>query len=474
MRSMRPRGGSCAVGVDKPRISSEAFGNSGTERKRARFGARFRSAEMATGQRRIPGPAGALQEALRRGRNPDKIEAGDGAGPSGNPPPGSRTAGEAGLPGAIRPDEPYWQINLREHWAFKLGSWRRALDTIDVDQFEPTNPLLKTNCAWILEGGWKTTRCQRLCVAILNNFKSEFGDMKIVVGDPTGQIRCIVHKDVVKAESDAIRKGGSLLLKNVPIITFPECIEHMLVVTENELVQCFAPEEEPYLTKKHFETAEELAAAVSRSMGMSEEDIEAGLAARASQGTPGREEPRASQGTPKSQSRKAEEGVFEGEGAAASEARTPTPAKATTSTAGWGRANVVVDNGTDDEDSDDEDAALASQGPNSPEVVARRLHDQVLELERVQNERDEAARMRERKRKDASRSPGGQQGVETAFDDPPREPAPATEGIDGAKEEAKEEAKDGAKEEAKGEDGEDDGGVSAFALAAANLLGGKK
>ena len=164
---------------------------------------------MATGQRRIPGPAGALQEALRRGRDPDKIEAGDGAGPSGNPPPGSRTAGEAGLPGAIRPDEPYWQINLREHWAFKLGSWRRALDTIDVDQFEPTNPLLKTNCAWILEGGWKTTRCQRLCVAILNNFRSEFGDMNVVVGDPTGQIRCVVHKDVVKADSDAIRKGGS-------------------------------------------------------------------------------------------------------------------------------------------------------------------------------------------------------------------------------------------------------------------------
>ena len=125
---------------------------------------------------------------------------------TGTPPPGSRTAGEAGLPGAIRPDEPYWQINLREHWAFKLGSWRRALDTIDVDQFEPTNPLLKTNCAWILEGGWKTTRCQRLCVAILNNFRSEFGDMNIVVGDPTGQIRCVVHKDVVKADSDAIQR----------------------------------------------------------------------------------------------------------------------------------------------------------------------------------------------------------------------------------------------------------------------------
>ena len=74
--------------------------------------------------------------------------------------------------------------------------------------------------------------------------------------------------------------------------------------------------------------------------------------------------------------------------------------------------------------------------------------------------------MRERKRKDAPRSPSGQQGVETAFDDPPREPAPETEG----KDEAKEEAKDGAKEEAK----EEDGGVSAFALAAANLLGGKK
>ena len=236
----------------------------------------------------------------------------------------------------------------------------------------------------------------------------------------------------------------------------------MLVVTENELVQCFAPEEEPYLTKKHFDTAEELAAAVSRSMGMSEEDIEAGLAARASQGTPAVRGP-GRRRAPQSPTAKPTPGVFEGKGAA-SEARTPTPAKAKASTVqGWGRANVVVDNGTDDEDSDKEDAVLASQGPNSPEVVARRLHDQVLELERVQHERDEEARRGERGNGRTRPGPrGGQQGVETAFDDPPREPAPETEGKDGEKEEAK----DGAKES--------DGGVSAFALAAANLLGGKK
>ena len=436
-------GGSCAVGVwispgflRKPSVQETA------ERKaRDRFGARFHSAEMATGQRRIPGPAGALQEALRRGRDPDKIEAGDGAGPSGNPPPGSRTAGEAGLPGAIRPDEPYWQINLREHWAFKLGSWRRALDTIDVDQFEPTNPLLKTNCAWILEGGWKTTRCQRLCVAILNNSRSEFGDMNIVVGDPTGQIRCVVHKDVVQADSDAIRKGGSLLLKNVPVITFPECIEHMLVVTENELVQCFAPEEEPYLTKKHFDTAEELAAAVSRSMGMSEEDIEAGLAARASQGTPGREGPgrrRAPQSptakpTPPGSSRVKAPRPRRGRRRRRRRRRPPCGVGSRERGGGQrhGRRGL-------------------RQGGRGARVAGPKL---------AGGGRQEAARSGAGARAGATRAgrggeeareetegrapvPGGQQGVETAFDDPPREPAPETEGKDGEKEEAK----DGAKE----------------------------
>jgi hypothetical protein len=111
----------------------------------------------------------------------------------------------------------------------------------------------------------------------------------------------------------------------------------------------------------------------------------------------------------------------------------------------------VVDNGTDDEDEDDEPGELASQGPNSPEVVARRLHGQVLELERVQNERDTEARMEHRKRKDVPSSPLGKS-VETAFDDPPREP----------------DTNEGNTEK------EEEEGVSAFALAAANLLGGKK
>jgi hypothetical protein len=391
---------------------------------------------MAT-QRRIPGPAGALQEALRRGKDPDRIEAGDGAGPSGNPPAGSRAAGATHLPGATSPDEKHWQINLRQHWAFKLGSWRRALDTIDVDVFEPTNPLVKTNCEWILSGGWRSTRCQRLCVAILNDSTTPWGDKKIVVGDPTGQIRCTVHKDVVNAEPDAIRKGGSLLLKDVPILTFAECTEHQLVVTENELVQCFAPEEERYRGKTNFATEEELCAAVSKSMGFTDDHIETELAARSSQGTP--------VGTPSATPKSA--------------AKTPTPAAKTPTpppqpsgkTKGWGRQNVVVDNGTDDEDEDDEPGELASQGPNSPEVVARRLHGQVLELERVQNERDTEARMEHKKRKDVPSSPLGKS-VETAFDDPPREP----------------DTNEGEKEK------EEEDGVSAFALAAANLLGGKK
>ena len=53
-----------------------------------------------------------------------------------------------------------------------------------------------------------------------------------------------MHKDVLAEEPWALRKGGALLLKDVPVLTVADATEHYLCVTPNELVQAFKPEEE--------------------------------------------------------------------------------------------------------------------------------------------------------------------------------------------------------------------------------------
>ena len=182
--------------------------------------------------RRIPGPAGALQEALRRGEPAKRIEDGSGAGPDGAAP--SSSSGADPNVGTPRAEDSPW---------FKLSSWRDLLDALDLQTFDPASPLLRTNVAWILNGGWRGQRVHRLAVVIIDAFETPFGDLKVVLADPTGAIRCTVHKDTVAADPFAIRKGGALLLKDVPVLTVAEYTEHYLCVTDNELVRAFKPSE---------------------------------------------------------------------------------------------------------------------------------------------------------------------------------------------------------------------------------------
>jgi hypothetical protein len=119
------------------------------------------------------------------------------------------------------------------------------LDALDLETFDPASPLLRTNVAWILNGGWRGQRVHRLAVVVQDAFETAFGDLKVVLADPTGSIRCTVHRDVAGADPRAFRKGGALLLQNVPVLTLAEFTEHYLVVAENELVQTFEPDDEP-------------------------------------------------------------------------------------------------------------------------------------------------------------------------------------------------------------------------------------
>ena len=182
--------------------------------------------------RRIPGPAGALQEALRRGEPAKRIEDGSGAGPDGAAP--SSSSGADPNVGTPRAEDSPW---------FKLSSWRDLLDALDLETFDPASPLLRTNVAWILNGGWRGQRVHRLAVVIIDAFETPFGDLKVVLADPTGAIRCTVHRDTVAADPFAIRKGGALLLKDVPVLTVAEYTEQYLCVTDNELVRAFKPSE---------------------------------------------------------------------------------------------------------------------------------------------------------------------------------------------------------------------------------------
>ena len=178
---------------------------------------------------RIPGPAGALQEALRRGAPAARLEDGAGHGPEGERP--ADATRDVGTPPVA--DSPW----------FKLGAWRRLLDALDLERFDAASPLLRTNVGWILNGGWRGQRVHRLAAVIVDAFRTPFGDLKAVLADPTGAIRCTVSRDVVELDPGAFRKGAALLLKDIPVLTVAEYTEHYLCVTPNELIQAFEPDE---------------------------------------------------------------------------------------------------------------------------------------------------------------------------------------------------------------------------------------
>ena len=190
---------------------------------------------------RIPGPAGALQEALRRGAPAARLEDGAGHGPEGERP--ADATRDVGTPPVA--DSPW----------FKLGAWRRLLDALDLERFDAESPLLRTNVGWILNGGWRGQRVHRLAAVIVDAFRTPFGDLKAVLADPTGAIRCTVSRDVVELDPGAFRKGAALLLKDVPVLTVAEYTEHYLCVTPNELIQAFEPDEADAAAKEEDERA---------------------------------------------------------------------------------------------------------------------------------------------------------------------------------------------------------------------------
>ena len=87
------------------------------------------------------------------------------------------------------------------------------MDALDLEAFDPASPMLRTNVGWILGGGWRGQRVHRLAVVIVDCFETIFGDLKVVLADPTGAIRCTAGARVAEARStrtDARRTRLSL------------------------------------------------------------------------------------------------------------------------------------------------------------------------------------------------------------------------------------------------------------------------
>lgn len=115
-------------------------------------------------------------------------------------------AGTSGIAASPRPplaDSPW----------FKLTSWRRLLDALDLTEFDPASAMLRTNVGWILAGGWRGQRVHRLAVVIIDSFETVFGDVKVQLADPTGVIRCTVraHSHSLERRSRTFRPFDALV-----------------------------------------------------------------------------------------------------------------------------------------------------------------------------------------------------------------------------------------------------------------------
>ena len=208
-------GGSCAVGVwISPDFRKPSVQETAERKARDRSGARFHSAEMATGQRRIPALPGPSRRPSAVGgmiRSRQETARDRRATRPGVP------HGRRGWPAGCHPPR---RTLLADQPAGALGIQARVVATgarhDRRDQFEPTNLAVEDELRVDPRGRVEDHAMPAPVRRDLEQPRSEFGDMNIVVGDPTGQIRCVVHKDVVQADSDAIRKGGVLTPEERP------------------------------------------------------------------------------------------------------------------------------------------------------------------------------------------------------------------------------------------------------------------
>ena len=83
---------------------------------------------------------------------------------------------------------------------FLSAPWRRALDALDVERFDPSVAECRHNVGWVRRGGWRSGRLPRAAGIFRELGATSNGDGAGVMCDPTGEIRVIVHRELMESE----------------------------------------------------------------------------------------------------------------------------------------------------------------------------------------------------------------------------------------------------------------------------------
>jgi hypothetical protein len=123
--------------------------------------------------------------------------------------------------------------------------WQLALEALDRTEFDANANECRYNVGWIRRGGWRSGRAPRV-VALVRDFGiTNDGDGSGTLCDPTGEIRLIVHRELLTpSTTTAIARGCAVLLRDAPVVSVDATTAHALVATRESLVAVFAAEED--------------------------------------------------------------------------------------------------------------------------------------------------------------------------------------------------------------------------------------
>ena len=185
------------------------------------------------GMRAIPGPANAFTPHLARAsvtESPSTVV--DAARARSTP-------AEARIEGAFSNAQRQLCDELDES-LFLSAPWRRALDALDVDRFDPSVAECRHNVGWVRRGGWRSGRLPRASGVFRELGATSNGDGAGIMCDPTGEIRVIVHRELMESER-ALVAGCAVVIRDAPVLS-AHGVAHAVVVTSESLVAVFEPD----------------------------------------------------------------------------------------------------------------------------------------------------------------------------------------------------------------------------------------
>ncbi len=183
--------------------------------------------------RAIPGPANAFTSHLARASVVESPSTVDDVARARSTPAEART--EDAISNAQRQLRDELDESL-----FLSAPWRRALDALDVERFDPSVAECRHNVGWVRRGGWRSGRLPRAAGIFRELGATSNGDGASVMCDPTGEIRVIVHRELMESER-ALVSGCAVVIRDAPVLS-AHGAAHAVVVTSESLVAVFEPD----------------------------------------------------------------------------------------------------------------------------------------------------------------------------------------------------------------------------------------